>query len=214
MAKRKVLMIGTKIEKWMSSRESILNRIKENKPSLLDLPVIDKEVFVNTDVDQLAKFQKMLEVVGSNLISVSSRGELMSNLISLFSVAKNNYSHVVEASGFNSIDLTEIQKPHELEDLDVLVLEGEVGVVENGAIWIPETNIPVRVLPFITKHLVLVLDESKIVATQHHAFEKIENSDFDYGIFISGPSKTADIEQSLVIGAQGALSLTVFLVKD
>lgn len=69
---------------------------------------------------------------------------------------------------------------------------------------------PVRVLPFITKHLVLVLNEAKIVSTQHHAFEQLKNSDFDYGIFISGPSKTADIEQSLAIGAQGALSLIIF----
>ena len=41
-------------------------------------------------------------------------------------------------------------------------------------------------------------------------------SDFNegYGVFISGPSKTADIEQSLVIGAQAALSLNIFLIKN
>ena len=80
-------------------------------------------------------------------------------------------------------------------------------------IWISEDNIPVRVSPFITKHLVLVLKKSDIVPTLHHAYEQIQSLDFDFGIFLSGPSKTADIEQSLVIGAQGALSLTVFLLK-
>lgn len=207
-------MIGTKKEKRMSSREDILAKLKANKPALLDLPEIDKNIFVDSEEDQLSKFKKMIEVVGGNLLTLNSRDEFISKLIELFPLTKNNYSHVIEASGFNSIDISEIQKPHELEDLDVLVLEGEFGVAENGAIWIPELNMPVRVLPFITKHLVLVLDESKVVATQHHAFEQIENSDFDYGIFISGPSKTADIEQSLVIGAQGALSLTVFLIKN
>ena len=198
----------------MGSRENILKNIKANKPSLLDLPAIDASIFVDANEDQLAKFKKMIEAVGGNLLELNSRDEFVSKLIELFPVAKNNFSNVIEASGFNSIDISEIQKPQELDDLDVLVLEGEIGVAENGAIWIPEANIPVRVLPFITKHLVLVLKDLKIVATQHHAFEKIENSDFDYGIFISGPSKTADIEQSLVIGAQGALSLTVFLTKE
>jgi L-lactate dehydrogenase complex protein LldG len=206
-------MIGTKKEIRMSSRESILKRIKANKPSLLDLPEIDMSIFFDKDENQLSKFKKMIEAVGGDLLELNSKDEFVSKLIELFPIAKNNFSNVIEASGFNSIDISEIEKPQELDDLDVLVLEGEIGVAENGAIWIPEDSIPVRVLPFITKHLVLVLDESKIVATQHHAFENIENSDFDYGIFISGPSKTADIEQSLVIGAQGALSLTVFLVK-
>lgn len=206
-------MIGIKKEIKMSSRESILKNIKANKPSLLDLPEIDASIFVDANEDQLARFKKMIEAVGGDLLSIDSRDQFVSKLIELFPVSKNNFSNVIEASGFNSIDISEIQKPQELDDLDVLVLEGEIGVAENGAIWIPEVNIPVRVLPFITKHLILVLKDSKIVATQHHAFEQIENSDFDYGIFISGPSKTADIEQSLVIGAQGALSLTVFLVK-
>lgn len=196
----------------MSSREQILASIKANKPSLIELPKIEKELFVS-DIDLQAQFKKTVETVGGNLIALDSRDEFISNLIELFPTANKNYSHVVEASGFNSIDIAEIQRPHELEDLDVLILEGAIGVAENGAIWISEKNIPVRVSPFITKHLVLVLNQSDIVPTLHHAYEQIQSLDFDFGIFLSGPSKTADIEQSLVIGAQGALSLTVFLLK-
>ena len=159
-------MIGTKKEIRMSSRESILEKIKANKPSLLDLPKIDKDIFVDPKEDQLVKFKKMIEAVGGNLIAIASRSEMTPKLIELFPVAKNNYSHILEASGFSSIDISEIQKPQELDDLDVLVLEGEIGVAENGAIWIPEEKIPVRVLPFITKHLILVLESSKIVATR------------------------------------------------
>lgn len=196
----------------MSSREKILSQIKNNKPEILQLPTIDLESFID-DSDELTQFKKMVEVVGGNLISINSKNDLSKNLASLFPETKNNYSYVNECIEINTIDITEIQNPRELEDLDVLVLEGAIGVAENGAIWLSGQGLPVRVLPFITKHLVLVLNTKNVVATQHHALKKIDNLDFDYGIFISGPSKTADIEQSLVIGAQGALSLTVFLTE-
>lgn len=112
---------------------------------------------------------------------------------------------------FNTIDMLEKQKPHDFEKLDVLVLQGDFGVAENGAIWISDHGLPVRVLPFISKHLVLVLDKSELVADLHQAYARLEESMYGFGLFISGPSKTADIEQSLVMGAQGALSLSVFL---
>ena len=46
------------------------------------------------------------------------------------------------------------------------------------------------------------------------SYQLIHNTDYGYGVFISGPSKTADIEQSLVIGAHGAGSLTIFILDQ
>ncbi len=45
------------------------------------------------------------------------------------------------------------------------------------------------------------------------AYERIGDLDYGFGTFITGPSKTADIEQSLVLGAHGARGLTVFLMN-
>ncbi|WP_178984303.1 LutC/YkgG family protein [Winogradskyella helgolandensis] len=194
----------------MSSREHILSRAKANKPDLLELPNLDLNVFVDGR-DLIKEFKTKIEVVGGNVVDVVVKENVISQVSSLFPDTKANFSTLEGTQDFNTISLEALNKPHELEDLDILILESDIGVAENGALWLSDNQIPIRVLPFITKHLVLVLNKENIVPFLHQAYQKIASSETDFGVFISGPSKTADIEQSLVIGAQGALSLTVFI---
>lgn len=203
-------MIGIKKEKIMSSREHILSRAKANKPDLLELPNLDLNVFVDGR-DLIKEFKTKIEVVGGNVVDVVAKESVISQVSSLFPDSQINFSTLEGTQDFNTISLEALNKPHELEDLDILILESDIGVAENGALWLSDNQIPIRVLPFITKHLVLVLKKENIVPFLHQAYQKLASSEADFGVFISGPSKTADIEQSLVIGAQGALSLTVFI---
>jgi L-lactate dehydrogenase complex protein LldG len=112
-----------------------------------------------------------------------------------------------------NVDLSAIEDPHDLEGIDVAVIPGTFGVAENAAVWIPgETLTPHRSIFVIVQHLILVVPAGEIVDNLHQAYERIQWSPNSFGIFISGPSKTADIEQSLVIGAHGARSCTVILL--
>lgn len=194
----------------MSSRDHILSKIKASKPNYQDLLEIDLSDF-NEDLDLLEEFKRKIEVVGGKILSANSNSDVLKQLNDLYPNAKSKYSALPDSNGFNTIDLNKIEKPQELEDLDLLVLKGEFGVAENGAIWITDDNFPIRVLPFITKHLVLVIDKAEIAPYMHQAYERLKGEDYNFGLFLSGPSKTADIEQALVIGAQGALSLSVFV---
>lgn len=90
------------------------------------------------------------------------------------------------------------------------VAEGRFGVAENGAVWI--TDIYGRSRLFASEHLVLTLPRTAIVATMGDAFADPRFGFGEFGCFVAGPSKTADIEQSLVTGAHGAIRVTVLLI--
>ena len=109
---------------------------------------------------------------------------------------------------------TKYSDPHSLENVDVAVLRAHFGVAENGSCWITEDLLAERVLPFITQHLVLIINKKDIVPDMHAAYARIADAQYGFGTFIAGPSKTADIEQSLVLGAHGPRSMMVFLVDE
>jgi L-lactate dehydrogenase complex protein LldG len=99
----------------------------------------------------------------------------------------------------------------QLDAIELAIIPGRLGVAENAAIWVDEADLPHRALPFVAQHLAIVLPKRAIVADMHAAYARLPRPLPGYGVFISGPSKTADIEQALVIGAQGPRSLVVLL---
>ena len=90
------------------------------------------------------------------------------------------------------------------------VIKGEVACAENGCVWIPQT-MKEKAICFISECLVILVSRQNIVSNMHEAYERIQFNEYGFGTFISGPSKTADIEQSLVYGAQAARDVTIFL---
>ncbi len=109
-------------------------------------------------------------------------------------------------------DGSRVERPHEFDSVELAVIQGEFAVAENGAVWVKNPNNRHRALYFLAENIVLVVDKTQIVPTMHQAYKLIDFEEPGYGVFISGPSKTADIEQSLVIGAHGPKSGIVLLV--
>jgi L-lactate dehydrogenase complex protein LldG len=186
----------------MSSRDLILSKIKAIPLGAKELPTIPEFEF---EEDLKARF---IASIQANKGEVITKEEFLSLLDS--GVFEKVYSHIEDFSSFTNIKITE--DAHQLNDLNLAIIQGQFGVAENGAIWLEDQDMGLRALPFITEHLVIVLDSAHLVTNMHQAYDRIGLQESGFGLFIAGPSKTADIEQSLVIGAHGAKSLRVVLV--
>lgn len=191
----------------MSSRNKILKQLKKNKPEFLELPNIPD--FRERGIDLLEAFMEMVYAMPGNVLQITENRTLTQLIWESFPTENRIASLVPDFLG--NVEIEEIKRPAELKDVDLAVLPSRLGVAENGAVWLAEADCGFRILPFITQHLLVVLDRENIVADMHEACQRLQMEETGFGVFIAGPSKTADIEQSLVIGAQGARSFTVAL---
>ena len=190
----------------MTSKQNILDQIRRNLRQKDQMPDFSALSPVQYE-DPLAKFMEMVQVVGGHVACLGPDENLNDKIRGLYPDAE------VIASSLPSIDADKdpdmVELPHELSDVDLGVLKGEVAVAENGCVWVPQT-MKERAVMFISQCLVILVDRNSIVSNMHQAYEKIGN--LSYGCFISGPSKTADIAQALVMGAQAARDVTVIII--
>ena len=188
------------------SREKILAAIKKHQPSERALPPLYIPSVARGE--SVETFKTILVRIGGSVVEVKSKREIEEYLHQNFA-SMGRWVSLVEGVGErNALN----DDPHTLENVVLAVVNGEFGVAENGAIWITDAAMGDRALPFITQNLAVVIKRNSIVPTLHEAYEKIGNASYAYGTFIAGPSKTADIEQSLVLGAHGPVSMSVILV--
>jgi L-lactate dehydrogenase complex protein LldG len=195
----------------MSSRDHILNRIRANRPPDTPLPAGIKGEEPGAAL--LDRFSEVLTGIGGQVHITTGFEAVQEELDAALRQARKTVNGIRSLRPFNGPDHAQAE-PGDLEDVEVLYLEGKLGVAENGAIWLSEGALVHRLLPFACRELVLVLRAESLVADLHEAYQLIRINDEGYGLFIAGPSKTADIEQSLVIGAHGPLALRVWVIYE
>ena len=189
------------------TKEELLNKLRRNVVRQFDMPSKPVDGIVYSDVTN--QFVEMSKTVGAKVLEVKSNDDLNSVIRKAYPNAK------IFASSINGIEADlnpdTIASAADLNGTDVGIIQGELGVAENGCVWIPQT-MKERAVCFISEELVILLDKDTIVSNMHEAYKRIQMPHYGYGVFISGPSKTADIEQALVMGAQAARGVTVILV--
>ncbi|MEY4433638.1 MAG: hypothetical protein RLZZ44_1772 [Bacteroidota bacterium] len=194
----------------MDSRTAIIEKLKQNQPVIsAELP--NMEVLGLEPFDCIEKYKAVLKSIGGDFVEVKDYQEIITYVHQNYSSTKRIVTTVPELAELGSTNWLN-DDPHSLEDVELSILSAPFGVAENSALWVTEDNIGQRVTPFISQYLAIVVSKNNIVATMHQAYQLIGESKYDFGTFIAGPSKTADIEQSLVLGAHGARGLVVFLM--
>ena len=181
-------------------KEELLQKLRRNTREQYDMP--DSHIAGITYPDAVAQFVEASKAVGAHVLIVRRA----------YPEAKVIASNIAELS-IATINPDTVEEAQQLNGTDVGVVRGQIGVAENGCVWIPQ-SMRQKAVCFIVEQLVIVLPKSGIVDNMHQAYDCIQMPTTGLGCFISGPSKTADIEQALVMGAQAASDVTVVITQD
>jgi len=194
----------------MSSKADILNKIKQNQPAFItNLP--DLNLLSSENPDVLSTYKTVLKNIGGDPVEVSNYADIIEYIKTNYNLEKRLITTIPELAEIAALDWTN-DDPHSLQDVELNVIKAHFGVAENSALWVTDDVLGQRVSPFIAQYLAIIVHKKDILTTMHQAYERIGNQEYGFGTFIAGPSKTADIEQSLVLGAHGARGLIVFLL--
>lgn len=197
----------------MNTKEQILQRLRQNTRETYDMPDFGS-IKPITYTDPVEEFKtKTTTTAGAKLIELHDEADLNQAIRKAYPDAKVIASNLpgIEAD----LNPDTVGSAQELMKVDVGVVEGRIGVAENACIWIPQ-QMKEKAICFASEQLVIVLHRQDIVNNMHEAYDRIAQSQeffsqYKFGTFISGPSKTADIESALVYGAQAARGVTVIL---
>ena len=197
----------------MSNKDDILKRYRANVREKFDMPDLS-DIKAITYPDPLVQYITMTESVGGHVIEVKEGQDINILIKDLYPDAKEIASNLPEIT-IATRNPDEVGRARDLNGTDVGIIRGKFGVAENACVWIPQT-MKEKAICFISENLVILLPKSQIVNNMHEAYKRIEfDKTYDgYGTFISGPSKTADIAQVLVMGAQAARSATILLLPE
>jgi L-lactate dehydrogenase complex protein LldG len=194
----------------MSSKDQILQKIKNSQPNIIaDLP--DLNVLGSDQFEVLDTYKTVLKNIGGDFIEVANYNEIIDFLKNNYALERRIITTVPELSEVAVLDWKN-EDPHLLQNVELTIIKAHFGVAENSALWVTDDLLGQRVAPFIAQYLAIIVNKKDIIPTMHQAYERIGNQEYGFGTFIAGPSKTADIEQSLVLGAHGARGLIVFLL--
>jgi L-lactate dehydrogenase complex protein LldG len=175
--------------------------------------------------DQLARFKENAVALKADFYLVNNRDELAKLLIELRDAEgwKKIASHTGNLTDFaiRSLSLPVLKTDsayyvNELETCSAGITECDALVAQTGSVLVTTKSAGGRALSVLPPYHVVIARRDQLLRDLPAAFQLIKQK---YGAnypsmisFITGPSRTADIERILVLGAHGPKKLTIFLV--
>jgi L-lactate dehydrogenase complex protein LldG len=194
----------------MTTREKILDAVLKNQPATTALPDISS--FKGTGNDLVQNYAAVFRSIGGSCFLADNLEDVFARVRAEFDNTKRIVT-TLPGPGHRFELIQDNVDPHTYDDIELAIISAHFAVAENGAVWVSEEVMGQRIIPYICQHLAVIVQAQHIVPTLHEAYERIGTGDYGFGGFIGGPSKTADIEQALVLGAHGPLTMTVFIIQ-
>ncbi len=220
----------------MSARDRILAKLKQKMPSTAgELPDVAAwyatHRIAESPADKARRFRQCIELAHAEVYSVS-RGGWLQKLYEVLSakqiakllVAPGTAHGARVAAELPALDIAcpaydaaiESWKPALFKDTPAGFTAARAAIAETGTLilW-PDADEP-RLMSLVPPVHIVLLDAAHIYNTFHEAMQAENWSDGlpTNALLVSGPSKTADIQQTLAYGAHGPKELVVLMIEE
>ena len=200
------------------ARKSILDKLAAHKGPAFAWP---ENILPALDLAEscLADRLKLnLEAVHASVDIVSSAGQLGDSIHHFLEIHASEMAvGALPSVDVGTLSLDERVRFYRCEDLancQTLLTHAPYAVAETGTVILPSSLQRPTLANFLPDNCIVLLEEADIMAHLEDGFAKVKTSGAGMPRalnLISGPSKTADIEQTLVYGAHGPIQLHVII---
>lgn len=204
-----------------SAKEKILKALSntaEIKP-IEEMTSLDS-VFVQPDGDLVDVFKTQLDNIAGNCFVVNDESELNKELSSLITDSNWNSYYCNEPSLKSIFESNEglqtIEQVSVPDNVDICITLCEALVARTGSVLVSSVVDNRKAFAAPEIHIVVAF-ESQLVQDVNIALRNLKKKYIEkipsQVTIITGPSRTADIEKTLILGAHGPKKLAVFLIR-
>jgi len=172
---------------------------------------------------RVQRFRAMLESVGGSCRVVTSEAEALTALREIAEargarrIAVSDHPFARQLAGGIAEDLIESDQRAALLEADLGVTTAQWGVAETGTLVLESDSERHRLVSLLPPVHVAILDASAILSTLGALLSAVRREEQGGPApaltLITGPSRTADIELTLVVGVHGPRELHVLLLR-
>lgn len=206
-----------------TTRERILKRIRnaglvqaENAYMHVNQ---DEEIYsADAEEDLLVRFAQELNNIGGSFVFCESEESLIHNMKILMDSRKTSTLFSLDSKLTKLMKQGGIDMSNDMDKIStapLILTSCEALVARLGTVVISSKQESGRMPNFLPEVHVVVAEQTQVVYTVKDAVAKIKEKYQEFPSmvsFITGPSRTADIEKTLVMGAHGPRELIVFVV--
>ncbi|MCB9260524.1 MAG: LUD domain-containing protein [Ignavibacteriales bacterium] len=225
----------------MSSRNKILSQIKsalKNKSneeekiySISELNDRISETLPKSKTELVEQFKQELLKVNADFFYLNNISEAQEKISEILSENKINHIASTNQRICESIqesieavytdvkftianDLKPQERKEKISKINTAIVYADFAVSEIGSLVFLYDNSKTSYPHFLCDYVIAIVNSKNIFPNQFTLFENINTEQSKNMVFVTGPSRTADIEKVLVLGAHGPRKLTVIAIEN